>query len=761
MIEALQAERPHREMNRMIPAIYQVADLFCGAGGSSTGAEKAIEEIGGKMELVAVNHWPIAVQTHQLNHPTAQHYLQDLDKADPEEIVPNRYLDLLMASPECRFYSRARGGKPIHDQGRMNPWIVHRWLTSLNVKCLLVENVPEFTDWGPLLGDGRPDKTKKGMYFEEWVKSLWGLGYQAEWRMLNAANYGDATTRIRFFLQARNDGKPIRWPEATHSKTGSPSLLQELPKWRAARDIIDWSNTGRSLLDDPKYRKKQLSEKTLRRIAKGLERFGGPLAHLYIRLLNLPQDSSAATQDNSPSAQNNPTPAQESFILNRNGENCSTRVHSIDNPIPTATTRGARYLVEPEAQPFHGSDRQHTAPLNSQPLGPGEPLHTITTLTGGGLYLAEAKAQPFVGANRNHNVPKGVGEPIPSATTAHGGGSFLVKPDMKAFILGQQSGGAPRLASEPVPTVTTDGNIYLIQPSIIEYYGEIRLKDVDSPLSTITQRIKHSLIQPTLVEFYGQSGGADIDNPLPTLTGCNKHGLAKPMLVEYYSQSAAADIDEPLPTVTTKDRHALVNPLLVEVNHQDKSTAPENGRIHSVEDPLPSPTTKRGIGLAQPILIQTGQPGENGSHAQPPEQPVQTLTPTVKPYLVPNFGERDGQEPRIHDVDDPLPTVTSRGAGSLVSPTLVEPILREMEKANLDPRRLVFVDGQAYLLDIRFRMLQNSELARAMGFEDEETSYEFVGNVGEITKQIGNAVPVHVAAALVKAALDPGPEELE
>ena len=222
MIEALQAERPHREMHRMIPTIYQVADLFCGAGGSSTGAEKAIEEIGGKMELVAVNHWPIAVQTHQLNHPTAQHYLQDLDKADPEEIVPNRCLDLLMASPECRFYSRARGGKPIHDQGRMNPWIVHRWLTSLNVRCLLVENVPEFTDWGPLLDDDRPDKTKKGIYFEEWVKSLWGLGYQAKWRMLNAANYGDATTRIRFFLQARNDGKPIRWPEATHSKTGSP-----------------------------------------------------------------------------------------------------------------------------------------------------------------------------------------------------------------------------------------------------------------------------------------------------------------------------------------------------------------------------------------------------------------------------------------------------------------------------------------------------------------------------------------------------------
>ena len=671
-----------------------------------------------------MNHWPIAVQTHQLNHPTAQHYLQDLDKADPEEIVPNRCLDLLMASPECRFYSRARGGKPIHDQGRMNPWIVHRWLTSLNVKCLLVENVPEFTDWGPLLDDGRPDKTKKGMYFEEWVKSLWGLGYQAEWRMLNAANYGDATTRIRFFLQARNDGKPIRWPEATHSKTGGPNLLHDLPKWRAARDIIDWSNPGRSLLDDPKYRKKPLTEKTRRRIAKGLERFGGPLAHLYIRLLNLPQDNSAATQNNSPATQDAATPAQESFILNRNGENGSTRIHSIDNPVPTATTRGAGYLVEPTVQPFHGSDRQHTAPRS-----PDEPLHTITTLTGGGIYLAEAKAQPFVGANRNHNVPKGIGEPIPSATTAHGGGSFLVKPGMKAFMLGQQSGGAPRQTGEPVPTVATDGAISLIQPSIIEYYGQSNTREVTEPLSTILSNRKHAFVKPTLVKYYGQSHSADVDAPLPALT--------------------------------TKARYGLADPILVELNHGASAKGPKDDdrRSHSVDKPLGSLTTSRGLGLARPILIQTGQTGENGSCAHPPEQPVPTLTPTVKPYLVPNFGERDGQEPRSHDVDDPLPTVTSRGAGSLVSPTLVEPILRQMEEANLDPRRLVFVDGEAYLLDIRFRMLQNSELARAMGFEDEETSYEFVGNIGEITKQIGNAVPVHLAAALVKAVLDPGTEE--
>ena len=184
-----------------------------------------------------------------------------------------------------------------------------------------------------------------------------------------------------------------------------------------------------------------------------------------------------------------------------------------------------------------------------------------------------------------------------------------------------------------------------------------------------------------------------------------------------------------------------------------------------MDQPLGSLTTTPGIGLAQPVLVQTSHAGGNGSYVRPTEEPVPTLTtkadmclatPTAKPYIVPNFGERKGQEPRVHDVDEPVPAVTSRGAGSLVSPALIEPILKQLNDAHVDRRRIIFVDGHPYLLDIRFRMLQNPELARAMGFDDEETKYEFVGNVSEVTKQIGNAVPVHLAAALVAAILSPG-----
>ena len=587
---------------------YLVADLFCGAGGSSTGAKKAIAEIGGTMELVAVNHWNTAIATHAANHPTARHLVEDVSMVDPEAVVEEGRLDLLMASPECKFYSRARGGKPIHDQGRMNPWAIHNWLTKLDVKCVLIENVPEFVEWGPLKPDGLPDRAHKGEHFQAWFLTFHALGYKAEWRMLNAADYGDATTRIRFFLMARKDETPVVWPEPSHVK-GDTGMFPGRHPWRGAREIIDWSNPGRSLLDDPKYRKKPLSEKTRLRIARGLERFGGPLAPLYIQLLDLP----AVNQTFPPGA---PGGMGHPFILNRNGENGATRAPSVEAPVPTVMSRGGGYLV------------------------------------------------------------------------------------VQSFMLGQQSGGAPRSTSDPAPTVTGDGAISLVQPAIVEYYG----------------------------------------------------------------RSNARDVDEPLSSVTTRSRHGLVNPTLVEVNHGNGAEGLEanNRRTRSVDEPLGTLTSKRGIGLAQPVLVQTSQTGGNGIYARPTDQPIPTLTtindmclatPTVKPYIVPNFGERDGQEPRVHDVDEPVPAVTSRGAGSLVSPMLVEPILKQVRDANVDPRRVVFVDGHPYLLDIRFRMLQNPELARAMGFEDDETSYEFIGNVTEVTKQIGNAVPVHLAAALVKAVL--------
>ena len=328
------------------------------------------------MELRAINHWSIAIETHQRNHPQAHHLVEDVSIVDPEAVVPEGYLDLLLASPECRFYSRARGGKPVFDQGRMNPWAVHRWLTSLNVRIALIENVPEFTEWGPLLPNGRPDKSRKGQYFQAWVKVLLGTGLQ---RRVADAQRGK--------LRRRHHPHPLlsSWPAGTASPSAGPSpptrgatpaCSPGRKPWRPARDVIDWTNPGLSILDAPRYLRKPLSEKTRKRIARGLLKHGGRLGPLYARLLDLPGSSEPegkagyelreivleGTGENLP------------FILNRHGENGSQRAHSILEPTPTSTTRGAGYLVDAQARPFHGSDRQHTVPRSmGNPCTPSPP----------------------------------------------------------------------------------------------------------------------------------------------------------------------------------------------------------------------------------------------------------------------------------------------------------------------------------------------------------------------------------------------------
>ena len=548
------------------------------------------------------------------------------------------------------------------------------------MRCVLVENVPEFVNWGELDDAGRPIKSRKGQYFQAWYMTFINLGYQAEWRMLNAADYGDATTRTRFFLIARKDEAPIIWPEPSHAKHDGTLMPGRLP-WRGAKEIIDWSNPGRSILDDPKYRRKPLAANTLRRISRGLERFGGPLAPLYIRLLDIPD-----TRNDDIDPPESGSTFINAFILNRHGENGSDRTHSADEPVPTVTTRGAGYLVQ-------------------------------------------QTANRFIAANRSDNAPRSVDQPIPPVTTANGGGIFLAGASARPFVLGQQSGSSPRDSDQPTPTISAAGAISLVRPSIILYYGQSDAQDIDTPLTSLTSKGR-------------------------------KHGLINPTLVEYYGNSDATDLDQPLPTITTKPRYALASPALLQVNHGNgpEGTRGDNRRVRSIEEPVPAITTRHGLAIAQPVLLPTDH--SDGTH-EPATDIDTAIRDAPKPYIVPNFGERPEQQPRIHDIDEPLPTITSHGAGNLVVPVTYRVMYDQLKEEGIDPRRLVFIDGVPHLLDIMFRMLGNPELARAMSFDDEEQQYEFTGNIAQITKQIGNAVPVRMAAALVKAifASPPNPAE--
>ncbi len=349
------------------------ADLFCGAGGTSTGLLRAAALLGRRIELVAVNHWDVAVSTHAANHPTAGHFCEDLTTLDPRRAVPSGRLDLLMASPECTHHSNARGGRPMSDQSRASAWCVLRWATALRIDRILIENVPEFVTWGPLGVMGRPLATRRGETFRAFVEALRSLGYAVEWRVLNAADYGDATTRRRLFIQAAMGRRQIRWPDATHSADGSPNLFGRLPRWRAAREVIDWSLPGRSIFG----RKRPLKPNTLARIAAGLRRFGG-----------------------------------EAFVASfKSG--VERRVHSCDDPLPTQTTEKQFGVctTRPFLTPYYGTGVADSV---------DEPVATITAKDRLGLV------QAFLIGQQSGAAARSVSLPTPTIATA--GAISLVQP---------------------------------------------------------------------------------------------------------------------------------------------------------------------------------------------------------------------------------------------------------------------------------------------------------------------------------------------
>lgn len=335
------------------------ADLFCGAGGSSTGLIQAANSLGLNLNLLAVNHWQVAVQTHSANHPWARHLCADLSTIDPSKAIPNGKLDLLIASPECTHHSNARGGKPCSDQSRASAWHILHWAERLRIEHILVENVKEFANWGPLTKKNRPMKKRKGETFRAFVTALQSLGYSVEWKILNAADYGDATCRYRLFVQARRQGK-ITWPTPSHAG-----------KWRPAREVIDWNLKGESIFS----RTRPLAPRTLDRIEAGLRKFGGEPFIAVLRGTSESQRGSWSRSVKQPlgtiSAGGTHAGLCEPFIVqvaHAGGE----RVRSMNDVLPTipAGHRGELALCEPFLTKYYGSGS------GARPVT--EPLDTIT-----------------------------------------------------------------------------------------------------------------------------------------------------------------------------------------------------------------------------------------------------------------------------------------------------------------------------------------------------------------------------------------------
>lgn len=572
-----------------------IVDSFAGGGGASVGIERAT----GRPPDVAINHEPAAIEMHAANHPHTVHYTEDVFKATPRRVTKGRPVGLLWLSPDCKHFSRAKGGTPVSRHVRGLAWVAIKWAVEASPRVIILENVREFEEWGPLLpkwecrgcdwygtegqatlgrrgkrrcprcesarltetAEKLPDPTRKGLTFKIWVGRLRGLGYTVAWRVLNAADFGAPTHRRRLFLVARRDGQPIVWPDPTHGdpkKIGRDLFSGSLKPWRTAAECIDWSIPCPSIfLTREEGRKlgvnRPLAENTLRRIALGIKRY----------------------------VLDNPKP----FIVTNTTGNPPA---GVDGPLKTVTTGNHHYLTTPVVVPVtHAGERRAnevTEPLptvtgaNRGELAlttpflarigqsggngkyandAGEPITTVTTKAEH-LLVAPTLVQTGYG-ERDGQAPRALDIEAPLGTVVAGGGKHAL---VAAFLAKHFGGQVGQPVDRPQPTTTTRGTqTQLVTAFLAKHYGGVVGHPPDRPLGTVTAIDHHSVVAANLVHLnHGEKTSSGADEPARTVTASGNHAaLVYSFLQKYYStggQWQAAD--EPLHTVTTNDRLSVV-----------------------------------------------------------------------------------------------------------------------------------------------------------------------------------------------------------
>ena len=508
-------------------------DNFAGGGGASTGIEMAT----GISVDIAINHDPEAIRMHKANHPNTKHYCENVWAVDPVEACNGHPVALAWFSPDCKHFSKAKGGKPKDKNIRGLAWVALRWAGLVRPDVIMLENVEEFKTWGPLNRRRHPIKAKQGVTFQKFVGQLESLGYKVEYQELVAADYGAPTMRKRFFLIARCDGKPIVWPEPTHGPADSEAVKSGLLNpYVGAYTQLDFSLPCPSIFDTAdeikdKYginAKRPLAPKTMERIARGLKKFVIDNAEPFIVQVN----HSGAKSDYCKSA-NEPL----STVTGKHGfgivepylVQCkyNNEAQDIEKPLGTVTTVGSHLLVEPKLQIVGDGagfpiDRMrypaYCDPEEMDKLPFADPEME--------MEIQEQLQAPFMGTN----------------TTNHPGGS----------------------CEEPIHTITTGNQQCLISPTLIQYHSEtasreVRGQQLDEPIMTVDSSNRYGLVTSFLSKFYGTSTGQSIKEPLHTITAGDGHfGEVRAFLIKYYGQGTGQDIKEPLDTVTAQDRFGLV-----------------------------------------------------------------------------------------------------------------------------------------------------------------------------------------------------------
>ncbi len=458
-----------------------IVDNFAGGGGASTGIELAL----GLPVDIAINHDPAAIAMHKANHPFTEHYCESVWDVDPVKVCRGRNVALMWLSPDCKHFSKAKGGKPVEKHIRGLAWIAVRWAATVKPRVIILENVEEFKTWGRIdRKTGKPDTAHKGETFRSFVNALKHHGYAVDWRELRACDYGAPTSRKRLVLIARCDGKPIVFPKPTHGKG------RGLKPYRTAAEIIDWTLPCPSIFT----RQKPLVEATLRRIARGLDKF----------VIN----------------------AEKPFIVpigygEREGQ--KPRVQDIDEPVSTVVSTVKQNVVEPYLTKFNDVSK-------------GQAIDTpLDTIMAGATRFAKVNSvlTPFVEQANFDNTPISAAEPLSTATGVNK--HRLVTPKLFPFIeqaFGGTYEGNGANADSPLPTVTATDHNRLVSAYISKYYGgtyDGAGSGVDEPLHTVTVEERHAVVGAFLSHFYkgnGSAQGSAADEPVPTVMGNNKASVA-------------------------------------------------------------------------------------------------------------------------------------------------------------------------------------------------------------------------------------------
>lgn len=448
-----------------------IVDNFAGGGGASTGIEMAV----GRSVDIAINHDPEAIRMHKANHPNTKHYCEDVWEVDPVEACKGRKVGLAWFSPDCTHFSRAKGGKPVDKNIRGLAWVTLRWAYMVRPRVIMLENVPEIRSWGPLDENGKPIKERAGETFNGFIAALSGtgiskehpaftemcealriepdsemaeklskgLGYDVQYRILKSCDYGAPTTRTRFYMIARSDGKPIIWPSATHGNS------EGLKPYRTAAECIDWTIPAKSIFE----REKPLAENTLRRIARGIKKF----------------------------VIDNPEP----FIIpigygEREGQ--EPRVNSINEPLGTVVSNNKHYVVAPSLIQYHSETAEDE--VRGQELT--EPLMTVDTQPRYALSVAHIMKN--YGGNYQ-GAGSGADKPL-DTVTAKDHNSLVT-----AHILTMRNNMDGQAIDEPLTTISCSGAHHAeVQAFLVKYFSSGTAHSVHKPLDTVTTKDRFALV---------------------------------------------------------------------------------------------------------------------------------------------------------------------------------------------------------------------------------------------------------------------------